>query len=203
VDQLYSAYTYVALNKPEDWTNAIDFTDPKAGLASIAEQFKGWAPQLTALITDGETDPMSNYVRAALDYHLSKLSLPPSFADNTELDSPMLITYKVATCEDGKRCRKGDHIIESLAARAYNLTLSATLLSAVGLYDEALNSVRSLGELANVLAYLSLYPDDYPNWVLANKKTRLSQYSPSAIRAAIEKFSAFPSVPTEKEAFRA
>jgi 2-polyprenyl-6-methoxyphenol hydroxylase-like FAD-dependent oxidoreductase len=50
--------TYVALNKPEDWINSIDFSDAKAGLARIAEQFKGWAPQLTALITDGETDPV-------------------------------------------------------------------------------------------------------------------------------------------------
>jgi len=51
-------HTYTALNKPENWTNSIDFTDPKAGLARIAEQFDGWAPQLTALITDGETDPL-------------------------------------------------------------------------------------------------------------------------------------------------
>ena len=51
-------HTYVALNKPEDWINSIDFSDTKAGLAHIAEQFKGWAPQLIALITDGETDPV-------------------------------------------------------------------------------------------------------------------------------------------------
>jgi 2-polyprenyl-6-methoxyphenol hydroxylase-like FAD-dependent oxidoreductase len=49
---------YVALNKPEDWIKSIDFSDAKAGLARISEQFKGWAPQLTALITDGETDPV-------------------------------------------------------------------------------------------------------------------------------------------------
>jgi 2-polyprenyl-6-methoxyphenol hydroxylase-like FAD-dependent oxidoreductase len=51
-------HTYVALNKPEDWISAIDFRDAKAGLVRIAEQFRGWAPQLTALITDGETDPV-------------------------------------------------------------------------------------------------------------------------------------------------
>jgi 2-polyprenyl-6-methoxyphenol hydroxylase-like FAD-dependent oxidoreductase len=51
-------HTYVALNRPEDWINSIDFTDTKAGLAHVAEQFKGWASQLTALITDGETDPV-------------------------------------------------------------------------------------------------------------------------------------------------
>jgi 2-polyprenyl-6-methoxyphenol hydroxylase-like FAD-dependent oxidoreductase len=57
-------HTYVALNKPEDWFNAIDFSDARAGLAHVAEQFKGWAPQLTALITDGETDPISRPIYA-------------------------------------------------------------------------------------------------------------------------------------------
>jgi 2-polyprenyl-6-methoxyphenol hydroxylase-like FAD-dependent oxidoreductase len=51
-------HTYVALNKPEDWINSIDFSDPKAGLAHIAEQFNGWASQLVALITDGESAPV-------------------------------------------------------------------------------------------------------------------------------------------------
>lgn len=45
---------YVALNKPEGWTNSLDFSDPKAGLVRLAEQFEGWAPTLTALITESE-----------------------------------------------------------------------------------------------------------------------------------------------------
>ena len=57
-------HTYIALNKPEDWINSIDFSDTKAGLARIAEQFKGWAPQLTALITDGETCPVLRAIYA-------------------------------------------------------------------------------------------------------------------------------------------
>jgi 2-polyprenyl-6-methoxyphenol hydroxylase-like FAD-dependent oxidoreductase len=56
--------TYVALNKPEDWINSIDFSDAKVGLARIAEQFKGWAPQLTALITNGEIDPVRRPIYA-------------------------------------------------------------------------------------------------------------------------------------------
>jgi 2-polyprenyl-6-methoxyphenol hydroxylase-like FAD-dependent oxidoreductase len=50
--------SYVALNKSEDWINSIDFSDGKAGLAHIAEQFKGWAPHLTDLITDSEINPV-------------------------------------------------------------------------------------------------------------------------------------------------
>jgi 2-polyprenyl-6-methoxyphenol hydroxylase-like FAD-dependent oxidoreductase len=51
-------HTYVALSKPAEWFAAIDFTDPEQALARIAAEFDGWAPELTALITDGETPPV-------------------------------------------------------------------------------------------------------------------------------------------------
>ena len=45
-------HTYVALNKPKEWVEGIDFSDPAAALARIAGEFEGWAPELRALITD-------------------------------------------------------------------------------------------------------------------------------------------------------
>ncbi|MER5730624.1 NAD(P)/FAD-dependent oxidoreductase [Streptomyces sp. NPDC002138] len=51
-------HTYVALARPQDWFAAIDFTDAAAVRARIAREFDGWAPELTALITDGDTDPV-------------------------------------------------------------------------------------------------------------------------------------------------
>ncbi|MEU1178218.1 NAD(P)/FAD-dependent oxidoreductase [Streptomyces sp. NPDC005820] len=51
-------HTYVALTRPLDWFAAVDFTDPAAATARIAAEFDGWAPQLTALITDGDTPPV-------------------------------------------------------------------------------------------------------------------------------------------------
>ncbi|MFJ9406745.1 FAD-dependent oxidoreductase [Streptomyces sp. NPDC101393] len=50
-------HTYVALTEPQDWFAAIDFTDAVAATARIAREFDGWAPELTALITDGDTPP--------------------------------------------------------------------------------------------------------------------------------------------------
>lgn len=50
-------HTYVALSKPQDWFAAIDFTDAAAAAARIAQEFDGWAPELTVLITDGDTAP--------------------------------------------------------------------------------------------------------------------------------------------------
>jgi len=51
-------HTYVALSKPAEWLAAIDFTDAGAALARVAREFDGWAPELTALVTDGETPPV-------------------------------------------------------------------------------------------------------------------------------------------------
>ncbi|MDC0679108.1 FAD-dependent oxidoreductase [Sorangium atrum] len=51
-------HTYVALTKPKAWFESIDFTEPKAARARVAAELEGWAPALTALITDGETDPV-------------------------------------------------------------------------------------------------------------------------------------------------
>ncbi|MEV8098964.1 NAD(P)/FAD-dependent oxidoreductase [Kitasatospora sp. NPDC085879] len=47
-------HTYVALNKPQDWIAAI-LASPETAAAHVAAEFTGWAPELTALITDGET----------------------------------------------------------------------------------------------------------------------------------------------------
>jgi 2-polyprenyl-6-methoxyphenol hydroxylase-like FAD-dependent oxidoreductase len=57
-------HAYVALNKPEDWIARIDFSEPTAALASIAKEFDGWAPALTALITDSETAPVPRPIHA-------------------------------------------------------------------------------------------------------------------------------------------
>jgi 2-polyprenyl-6-methoxyphenol hydroxylase-like FAD-dependent oxidoreductase len=57
-------HTYVALNKPQEWITAIDFTHASAATARVAEEFDGWAPELTALITDGETAPVPRTINA-------------------------------------------------------------------------------------------------------------------------------------------
>ncbi|MEU8716573.1 NAD(P)/FAD-dependent oxidoreductase [Streptomyces sp. NPDC048663] len=51
-------HTYVALRRTLDWFAGVDFTDAPAAAARIAAEFDGWAPELTALITDGETAPV-------------------------------------------------------------------------------------------------------------------------------------------------
>ena len=48
---------YVALNEPEAWIRSIDFSDARAGLDFVAQQFSGWAPYLTSFITGSVADP--------------------------------------------------------------------------------------------------------------------------------------------------
>ena len=48
-------HTYTQLFKPEDW---LDGADAETVTARAAEEFDGWAPELTALITDSDTPPM-------------------------------------------------------------------------------------------------------------------------------------------------
>ncbi|MFF4483588.1 FAD-dependent oxidoreductase [Streptomyces sp. NPDC001520] len=51
-------HAYVMLARPRDWFAAIDFTDSAAATVRIAQEFDGWAPELTALIADGDTAPV-------------------------------------------------------------------------------------------------------------------------------------------------
>jgi 2-polyprenyl-6-methoxyphenol hydroxylase-like FAD-dependent oxidoreductase len=57
-------HTYVALRKPMAWVSEIEAAEPAAALRLVASEFEGWAPALTALITDGETDPVLRPIHA-------------------------------------------------------------------------------------------------------------------------------------------
>ncbi|MFE1934761.1 FAD-dependent oxidoreductase [Streptomyces sp. NPDC059474] len=51
-------HTYLVLPMPLDWFATIDFTDPATATARMARELDGWAPELTALITDSDTAPV-------------------------------------------------------------------------------------------------------------------------------------------------
>ncbi|MFI5982358.1 FAD-dependent oxidoreductase [Streptomyces sp. NPDC051555] len=51
-------HAHLTLARPLDWFTTIDFTDATAAAARIAEEFEGWAPELTPLIAAGETAPV-------------------------------------------------------------------------------------------------------------------------------------------------
>ncbi|GAA3776953.1 NAD(P)/FAD-dependent oxidoreductase [Plantactinospora mayteni] len=62
-------HTYVVLNRPVEWFADIDFADANATKTLIAAEFEGWAPELTALITDADTAPILRSIYQLPDRH--------------------------------------------------------------------------------------------------------------------------------------
>lgn len=62
-------HTYVALQRSKEWIEGIDFADGQGATDRVAAEFEGWAPELRALITDGETAPVSRPIYALPSGH--------------------------------------------------------------------------------------------------------------------------------------
>ncbi|MFI5772689.1 FAD-dependent oxidoreductase [Streptomyces sp. NPDC051658] len=82
-------HAYVALSRPRDWFAAIDFTDASATAARIAREFDGWAPELTALITDADTAPVlrPHYALPA-EHRWARVPGVPLLGDAAHLAAP-------------------------------------------------------------------------------------------------------------------
>ena len=81
--------TYIALKKPESWIASFDSRDAKASLAGVADQFQGWAPQLRALITDSEVDPLLRPIYALpVDHQWKRVPGVTLLGDAAHLMSP-------------------------------------------------------------------------------------------------------------------
>ncbi|GIG55854.1 monooxygenase [Longispora fulva] len=57
-------HTYVALTRPPGWIADIDVTDTEAATTTVAAELDGWAPELTALITNSDTAPVLRTINA-------------------------------------------------------------------------------------------------------------------------------------------
>ena len=105
------------------------------------------------------------------------------------IGTSMCVFYQAATCY--RKCWGGAHVLEALIARVYNLTCSAYILMMRGFYDEALNLVRSLGEIGNLITLCTVDEIATKRWLESDKKTRLRDFSPSAIRRSLKKQNAY------------
>ncbi|MCV7424707.1 FAD-dependent monooxygenase [Mycobacterium yunnanensis] len=62
-------HAYIALNRPADWADDVDFADGAGALARVAAEFDGWATPLTNLITESDTPPVPRALHALPDDH--------------------------------------------------------------------------------------------------------------------------------------
>jgi 2-polyprenyl-6-methoxyphenol hydroxylase-like FAD-dependent oxidoreductase len=82
-------HTYACLKKPEHWAATIDFTNRAAMFAFVAEEFDGWAPQLTELLTSGHTDPVPRPIYALpLDHRWRRVPGVTLLGDAAHLTAP-------------------------------------------------------------------------------------------------------------------
>ena len=89
-----------------------------------------------------------------------------------------------ASCAWG--CRNSDHAEENVVRRLANSSLVALRLSLLGLADDALASVRSACEIANLIQLFLINPSRLADWKVADERTLLREFPPSAVRGAIE-----------------
>ncbi|MFD9903513.1 FAD-dependent oxidoreductase [Streptomyces sp. NPDC059063] len=82
-------HAYITLTKPQDWFATIDFTDAAAAAARIAEEYDGWAPELTALITAGRTAPVLRPLHALpVGHHWDRVPGVTLLGDAAHLATP-------------------------------------------------------------------------------------------------------------------
>jgi 2-polyprenyl-6-methoxyphenol hydroxylase-like FAD-dependent oxidoreductase len=141
-------HAYVALNKPEDWIARIDFSDPVTALSRVAAEFDGWAPELIALLTDTETDPVLRPIHALpVEHRWDRVSGVTLLGDAAHLMSPFAGEGANLAMYDGAA------LGEAIAANPDNL--EAALLA----YEKALFP-RSASAAAEADRNLKLFFDD-------------------------------------------
>jgi hypothetical protein len=92
--------------------------------------------------------------------------------------------YQAATCH--RQCFNNGHVLEALAGRTYNLGCAAYLLINQGFYDEALNLIRSIGEISNLIQLSSHNKDALRKWLDSDETVRKKKFSPLKVRLLIE-----------------
>jgi hypothetical protein len=92
------------------------------------------------------------------------------------------------------------HTIQYLCARSSSFGRGALRLATMGFYDEALTLVRSLGEIANLMALFVVEKTSLDEWKASNRGYRRAHFSPAKVRDKLQKLS--QGMPMDGERYR-
>ena len=147
-------HTYVALSKPEHWLAGIDFSDPATARNTIASEFAGWAPALTALITDSETPPVPRPLHALpMDHAWQRVPGVTLLGDAAHLMAPAGEGANLAMYD-------GAELAQALAAHRGDV--EAALLA----YETALFARSSAAAAESQRVFQLCFGDDAPHSLL-------------------------------------
>ncbi|WP_233237902.1 NAD(P)/FAD-dependent oxidoreductase [Bordetella sp. LUAb4] len=136
-------HTYVALSKSQDWISSIDYARPKETLERVAKEFTGWAPALTALVTDGETDPVFRPIHALpADHRWKRVPGVTLVGDAAHLMAPSGEGANLAMFD-------GAELAKAIAASPGNLEAALTVYEKA-LFPRSAAAAAESGELLEV-----------------------------------------------------
>ena len=142
-------HAYVELAEPLEWFAGIDFTDPAAATARIAREFDGWAPELTALITDTDTAPvLRSHYTLPFGYRWERVPGVTLVGDAAHLTAPNGEGANLAMLD-------GAELGQALAAHPDDVE------AALAGYEQAM-FIRSATPLDEAFLLESLFGDDLP-----------------------------------------
>jgi hypothetical protein len=93
--------------------------------------------------------------------------------------------YGYGTCAAGCPGARRDHTLRYVAGRATNVALGALDAAETGYYDNSLLACRAVGEQANLVALLVNSPEALRVYKSGDKRERMKQLRPSAVRKAL------------------
>jgi hypothetical protein len=101
-----------------------------------------------------------------------------------EIGTVLSLLTRMASC--WWVCRGDDHLIEYMCGRAASFGQACLRLVRMGYYDEALGLIRTIAEIANLLALFQLEPSSFSDWKSLSAQQRKQQFSPVRVRIRLE-----------------